>query len=340
MPSHVITSTPWEIAVTSALESSVRPAHQPVLVEAVLKHLSPRPGGLYLDGTLGLGGHTGAVLEATGGKARILGLDRDPLALETATNKLRGTWPGAELTLRHECFSRFSEIMDEIGWDTLDGALLDLGFSSFQVDTPERGFSFLADGPLDMRMNPHGAGVTAMEVVNAYPARQLAKIIYEFGEEPLGGRIARAIETARRDDPIETTLELARIVELAYPPARRARARNHPATRTFQALRMFVNDETGEISRFLEQIVPRLAENARIVIISFHSIEDRIVKRYFVEQAKACLCPPRQPFCLCGHRATLKILTKRPLIASTAELTANPRSRSAKLRAAERIADG
>ncbi len=325
--------------MTSMPEPTAQPTHQPVLVDRVLTYLAPRPGGRYLDGTLGLGGHAQAVLEATDGRARVLGLDRDPLALETATKRLRETWPTAELTLRHECFSRFSDVMDELGWELLDGALLDLGFSSFQVDTPERGFSFLMDGPLDMRMNPHGAGLTAREVVNAYSPRQLAKIIYEFGEEPLGGRIARAIETARRDDPIETTLELARIVEQAYPPARRARARNHPATRTFQALRMFVNDETGELSRFLAQIVSRLAENARIVIISFHSIEDRIVKRYFVEQAKACLCPPRQPFCLCGHRTTLKILTKKPLIASSAELTANPRSRSAKLRAAERIAD-
>ena len=321
-------------------ESTVLPAHQPVLVEEVIRHLDPHSEGRYLDGTLGLGGHAGAVLEATGGKARILGLDRDPLALEAATKRLRETWPTAELSFYHDCFSRFPEAMDDIGWELLDGALLDLGFSSFQVDTPERGFSFLADGPLDMRMNPHGAGLTAREVVNSYAPRQLAKIIYEFGEEPLGGRIARAIETARRDSPIETTLELARIVEQAYPPARRARARNHPATRTFQALRMFVNDETGELKRFLDQIVPRLTENARIVIISFHSIEDRIVKRYFAEQARTCLCPPRQPFCLCGHRSTLKILTRKPLIASSAELAANPRSRSAKLRAAERIAEG
>ncbi|TVQ98657.1 MAG: 16S rRNA (cytosine(1402)-N(4))-methyltransferase RsmH [Desulfovibrionales bacterium] len=319
------------------LESIPQPSHQPVLVEQVLTYLAPRPGGRYLDGTLGLGGHTRAVLKATGGKAEVVGMDRDSLALEAASRALRQEWPQAALTLRHECFSRFTETLDELRWSKLDGALLDLGFSSFQLDSPERGFSFLADGPLDMRMNSHGAGVTAGDVVNAYSARQIAKIIFEFGEEPLAGRIARGIEAARKSGPIASTLELARIVELAYPPARRARARNHPATRTFQALRMFVNDEAGELRQFLENIVAHLAEAARVVIISFHSIEDRIVKQYFVQQAKACLCPPLQPFCLCGHKATLKILTKKPLIATSAELAANPRSRSAKLRAAERI---
>jgi 16S rRNA (cytosine1402-N4)-methyltransferase len=158
-----------------------------------------------------------------------------------------------------------------------------------------------------------------------------------LGEEPLAGKIARRIEAVRRVGAIESTLELARIVEQAYPPARRAQARNHPATRTFQALRMFVNDETGELRRFLGQIVPYLAVEGRIVVISFHSIEDRIVKHFFTYQAKACHCPPRQPFCLCGHQATLKILTKKPVMASPAELTANPRSRSAKLRAAKRL---
>ena len=323
--------------MTTVPEPNLHSVHQPVLVEQVLAHLAPRVGGRYLDGTLGLGGHAGAILERTGGGARILGMDRDPLALDAAEQMLRQKWPAAELNVRHECFSRFPEVLEALGWEELDGALLDLGFSSFQVDSPGRGFSFLADGPLDMRMDPHGVGVTARDIVNAYPAREIARIIYEFGEEPMAGKIARRIESVRRQGAIESTLELARIVESAYPPARRARARNHPATRTFQALRMYVNDETGELKRFLEHIVARLASSARIVIISFHSIEDRIVKHFFAQQAKACLCPPLQPFCLCGHEATLKILTKKPQTASNAELIANPRSRSAKLRAAERI---
>ncbi|GAB6060591.1 16S rRNA (cytosine(1402)-N(4))-methyltransferase RsmH [Desulfonatronum parangueonense] len=311
--------------------------HQAVLVEQVLEHLSPLPGGRYLDGTLGFGGHVAAVLAKTNGDAEIVGLDQDQHALDWAAKELRRSWPQAQLVLRHERFSRFADVLDEMGWDRLDGALLDLGFSSFQVDTPERGFSFLADGPLDMRMDPQGTVLTAREVLNSYPVRQLAKIIGEFGEEPLAGKIARRIDEYRQYAHIDSTLELARIVEQAYPPARRAQARNHPATRTFQALRMYVNDEVGELTRFLDGIVPYLAENGRVVIISFHSIEDRIVKHFFLNQAKKCLCPPRQPYCTCGHTATLKVLTKKPVMASEEENLRNPRSRSAKLRAAQRI---
>ncbi|SDB09959.1 16S rRNA (cytosine1402-N4)-methyltransferase [Desulfonatronum thiosulfatophilum] len=311
--------------------------HQAVLVEQVLEHLSPVSGGRYLDGTLGFGGHISAVLEKTNGVAEVVGLDQDQQALDWTAKELRNTWPQSQIVLRHERFSRFSEVLDELGWDKLDGALLDLGFSSFQVDTPERGFSFLADGPLDMRMDPQGTALTAREVVNAFPVRELARIIGEFGEEPLAGKIARRIDEYRQYAHIASTRELAGIVEQAYPPARRAQARNHPATRTFQALRMFVNDEVGELTRFLDAIVPYLAENGRVVIISFHSIEDRIVKHFFLNHAKKCLCPPRQPYCLCGHTATLKVLTKKPVMASDEENLRNPRSRSAKLRAAQRI---
>ncbi|HDQ41483.1 MAG TPA: 16S rRNA (cytosine(1402)-N(4))-methyltransferase RsmH [Desulfonatronum sp.] len=311
--------------------------HEPVLVEQVLEYLQPRPGGRYLDGTLGFGGHALAVLEKTDGRAEILGLDRDQDALNAAMDRLIRAWPEARVIAGNERFSRFPLPMQKLGWEALDGALLDLGVSSHQVDSPERGFSFLRDGPLDMRMDPRGTGLTAREVVNSYPPRQLAKIIGQFGEDPLAGRIARHIDQARRSAPIETTLELARVVEAAYPPARRAKSRNHPATRTFQALRMFVNDEAGELAEFLKQIVPFLVPEGRLVIISFHSLEDRMVKRFFMEQAKACLCPPRQPFCLCGHKTTMRILTKKPVTASSQEVAANPRSRSAKLRAACRV---
>lgn len=312
--------------------------HVPVLVGQALEYLQPRPGGRYLDGTLGFGGHASAVLETTQGEAEILGLDRDQEALEQATHRLQREWPGARVVTHNERFSRFAQRVEELGWDSLDGVLLDLGVSSYQVDTPNRGFSFLHDGPLDMRMDAVGTGLTAAEVVNVYAPKQLARIIGEFGEEPLAGRIARRIEQVRQQGPIVTTLDLARVVESAYPPARRARARNHPATRTFQALRMFVNDELGELAGFLNQIVPWLAPEGRLVIISFHSLEDRLVKRFFQDQAKACHCPPKQPFCLCGHKATLRILTKKPVTASREEVAANPRSRSAKLRAAARLA--
>lgn len=222
--------------------------HEPVLVDRVLEYLQPRPGGRYLDGTVGFGGHALAILKATRGRAEILGLDRDPNALRTAESALKLAWPDSNTHLRHERFSRFAANMDEIGWKFLDGALLDLGVSSYQLDNPERGFSFLRDGPLDMRMDDSGAEHTARKVVNVLGWRELATIIGQLGEEPLAGRIARRIESTRVKEPIETTLSLAGIVEAAYPPDRRAKARRHPATRTFQALRMFVNDELGELS--------------------------------------------------------------------------------------------
>jgi 16S rRNA (cytosine1402-N4)-methyltransferase len=314
-------------------------AHTPVMAEQVLEYLQPRAKGRYLDATLGLGGHTMAVLQQTLGAARILGLDRDGLALEMAASRVCAAWPDAQFFVRHDRYSQFESALQELQWDSLDGVLLDLGFSSFQLDNPERGFSFLLDGPLDMRMDAQGADLTAYEIVNTFSVRQLAKIIGEFGEEPLAGRIARKIEAVRRTGPIASTLELAHIVEQAYPPARRAKARNHPATRTFQALRMYVNDETGELQRFLADIVRYLVPGGRLVVISFHSIEDRIVKHFLRHQAKACHCPPRQPLCVCGHTPSLKILTKKPLMASRDEVLTNSRSRSAKLRAAECIAD-
>lgn len=310
--------------------------HEPVLVKEVLEHLQPEPGGRCLDGTLGFGGHARAVLEKTSGRAEILGLDRDPEAVARAEAVLAAAWPKARVHVRNIRFSRFAEAMDELGWEWVHGALLDLGVSSHQLDRPERGFSFLRQGPLDMRMNANETGLTAREVVNAYPVKELARIIAEYGEEPLAGRIARRIDQERGRKVIATTQELARIVESAYPPAKRARSRNHPATRTFQALRMFVNDELGELNAFLERIVPRLAPGGRVVIVSFHSLEDRLVKHFFQRQAKACRCPPRQPFCLCEGTAKLEVLTKKPVTASPGEVAANPRSRSAKLRAARK----
>lgn len=315
-----------------------RPAdlHVPVLLTEVLQYLRPRPGGRYLDGTLGLGGHTEAMLDATNGEARVLGLDRDEQALDLAQERLARFGDNVRFALSR--FSRLEEPLEEIGWDALDGALIDIGVSSMQLDDPARGFSFAGDGPLDMRMGGADGLAPASSIVNQASFERLKKIIGRYGEEPQGGRISRAIVEARHKKPIETTGELAAIVENAYPAKLRAKARNHPATRTFQALRMEVNRELDELQEFLNRILPFLKPGARLAVISFHSLEDRIVKRAFKREAQGCLCPREQVICNCGHVPQLKILTKRPVTATEEELAVNPRSRSAKLRVAEKLA--
>lgn len=313
--------------------------HTPVLPEEVLEYLAPKAGGLYLDGTLGLGGHTARILE-TAENCRVLGLDRDGEALAIAGERLAPY--GARVILRHGKFSEFEGHLDSLGWDVLDGALVDIGVSSLQLDTPERGFSFLHDGPLDMRMDREGGEAAlppepAAKLVNAAPFETLKDIIGTYGEEPQAGRIARAIVSARGGKRIETTAELAAIVAAAYPAKWRATARNHPATRTFQALRIAVNGEFDELRRFLERVVPRLRPGGRLVVISFHSLEDRIVKHFMRDEATGCTCPRHVPVCICNHRASLKIITKKPVTASERELRENVRSSSAKLRAAEKV---
>lgn len=315
-----------------------RYAHIPVLPEEVLEYLAPKDGGRYLDGTLGLGGHTSRILAAA--NCRVLGLDRDEDALAIAGERLAPF--GDRAVLRHSRFSGFEEHLDDLGWDGIDGALVDIGVSSMQLDTPERGFSFLHDGPLDMRMDLTGAGEDgvvppASKLVNTAPYDVLKELIKTAGEEPQAGRVARAIVDARGKKPIETTAQLAAIVERAYPAKWRATARNHPATRTFQALRIAVNGEFDELRLFLKRIVPRLKPGGRLVVISFHSLEDRIVKRFVRDEATGCICPRHVPRCICNHVATLRILTKKPVTASEGELRANARSSSAKLRAAEKI---
>lgn len=308
--------------------------HISVLLAEVLEFLAPGPGGRYLDGTLGLGGHSEAILERAGQGAELLGLDRDAVALERARARLSRFGDAARLV--QAPYSSFEAELDALGWDLLDGALLDLGVSSIQLDTAGRGFSFLSDGPLDMRMDPSGGAAPASQIVNKASAERLKEIIRDLGEEPMAGRIARAIVEARQDREIETTLELAAIVERAYPAKWRRTARNHPATRTFQALRMAVNRELEELEAFLARITDRLRVGGRVAIISFHSLEDRLVKRAFREEAKDCRCPRTQMICDCsGPR--LRLLTKKPVTPSEEEMAGNPRSRSAKLRAAERI---
>jgi 16S rRNA (cytosine1402-N4)-methyltransferase len=239
----------------------------------------------------------------------------------------------------HLPFSRFEDALDEAGWDEADGVVADLGVSSMQLDQSARGFSFLSDGPLDMRMDPDAGLEPASRLVNRASAERLKQILREYGEEPMCGRIARAIVNARAEAPIETTARLAGIVERAYPAKWRRTARTHPATRTFQALRIAVNDELGELSEFLARIPSRLKPGGRVAIISFHSLEDRMVKRAFRDMARDCVCPPRTPVCVCGAKRMLTVLTKKPITPSPEEQTANSRARSAKLRVAERFTD-
>lgn len=312
------------------------PEHVTVMADEALEYLAPKAKGRYLDGTVGLGGHSLRILQAAP-DVELLGLDRDERALALAADRLAGF--GDQVHLHCLPFSRFEEALNEAGWDKVDGALLDLGISSFQLDDPERGFSFALDGPLDMRMGLTGGDAPASRLVNKGSVDRLKRIIWQYGEEPLAGRIARAIVEARRDKAIETTLELAEIVERAYPAARRAKARNHPATRTFMALRIAVNSELEELKDFLDRIPERLNEGGRVAVISFHSLEDRAVKRAFRDKAQGCVCPRTTPQCVCGRKAVLKVLTKKPLGPGDEETQRNVRARSAKLRAAERLPD-
>ena len=310
--------------------------HIPVMIEEVMHWIDPKPGGYYMDATLGLGGHAARLMELTGGQAHLLGLDRDRQALAKAGERLAEY--GENVQLAHTSFQHFATALREVGWDLLDGVVADLGVSSLQLDTPERGFSFLHDGPLDMRMDSVSGGEPASNIVNGASFDRLRRIIREYGEEPMAGRIARAIVEAREQARIETTLELARIVSAAYPAKRRALARNHPATKTFQALRLEVNQELAEVEKFLERVVDYVRPGGRIAVISFHSLEDRIVKRAFRKESTGCHCPREYPVCQCGHEKKLVLPFRKPLLPSEAEMRANSRSRSAKLRVAERIA--
>lgn len=309
--------------------------HIPVMLKEVVEYLSPRAGGRYLDGTLGLAGHSLGLLRASGGGAELVCLDRDEQALGLARERLN-EFPGRARTF-HLPFSAFETALEEVGWTGIDGAVLDLGVSSLQLDEAERGFSFMNDGPLDMRMDPSGGMPTARLLVNREHYEELRRIIRDLGDEPLGGKIARAIVRAREQEDIRTTSRLAEIVAKAYPPDRRREARNHPATRTFMALRMAVNDEIVEIKAFLERIVPYLNPGARLAVISFHSAEDREVKEAFRLWAKGCRCPMTQQICTCDRIPLARILTKKPQLPTQLEMDRNPRSRSAKLRVSERL---
>ena len=306
-------------------------AHVPVLVREVMDFLQPTPGKRYIDGTLGGGGHSEAILSASGPDGQVLGLDRDDEAVAAASERLKRF--GARLTARQASFADSHEVLSELGWDKVDGVILDLGVSSWQIDAAERGFSFRLSGRLDMRMDRRQS-LDACRLVNTATVDELMRIFRAYGEEPQPRRIAERIAAERKLRPIESTEELARLVERVKGGRRRD---HHPATQVFQALRIAVNQELDQLEHFLDDGFALLRPNRRLVIISFHSLEDRLVKNAFRKWSRACLCPPRALVCQCGWSQKVKILTKRPLVPSETETVANPRARSAKLRAAERV---
>jgi len=301
--------------------------HRPVMAAQVVAFLVTGPGD-YVDATVGLGGHAEQILEAAGPESRLLGLDLDPRALEVAARRLGRFGPRVRLVRAN--FADIAEVARREGFVPARGVLFDLGVGSHQLEDPAAGFSFQLSGPLDMRYDPD-APVTAADLVNRLPEAELAELIRRYGEEPRARRIARAIVQAR---PITTTEELARVVARAVGTAR---GRIHPATRTFMALRIAVNRELENLARGLEGAVEILARGGRVVVISFHSLEDRLVKEFFRRESRDCSCPPGIPVCVCGHRAVLRELTRRPVTPDEAEISLNPRARSAKLRAAEKI---
>jgi len=302
--------------------------------DEVLELLNPQPGGIYLDGTLGGGGHARLVLEATGPDGQLIGLDRDPEALAAAGKMLEPY--GKRVILEQANFSEMQDVLTRHGITGVDGILLDLGVSSRQLDAPERGFSFRDDGPLDMRMGPD-AEMTAAEVVNSFKPEELRNIFREFGEERFAGRIANRIAERRQEEPFSTTADLAYVVKGAIPFKHGAKQKIHPATRVFQALRIFVNDELGHLAKTLEGALQVLNPDARFVVISFHSLEDRLVKRAFRQAAKGCICPPRMPMCICGQTSQAEIVTRKGVRPTAEEVARNPRARSAIVRAISRL---
>ena len=302
--------------------------HQPVLYQEIIHALQPHAGGRYVDGTLGAGGHARGIMEASAPDGQLLGLDVDPQALAIARRNLAPY--EHRIHLAQASYTSLSTQLVQLGWQAVDGIVLDLGASSMQFDTPERGFSFLHDAPLDMRFGPH-IPQTAADLVNKYSERELADLIYRYGEERDSRKIARAIVRAR---PIQTTRELVAVIEAVSP---RRGDRVHPATRTFQALRIAVNEELASIKAVLPQTVAALKPGGRLAVISFHSLEDRIVKDFFREQSKDLVNPPYERIYEVERKATLKEVNRKPITSSEEEIKNNPRARSAKLRIVEKL---
>lgn len=307
--------------------------HVSVMADEVVGLLEPQPGGVYLDGTLGGGGHARLVLERSAPDGALIGLDRDPEALKAAGEALADF--GERVKLYRANFAEARQVLDEAGIEAVDGVLLDLGVSSRQLDAPQRGFSFREEGPLDMRMG--STGETAADVLASRDEGELKRIFREYGEERFSGRIARRIVATRQTEPLTSTIQLAEMIRDAVPKGR-VPSRIHPATRVFQALRIYVNDELGAVECFLSQMLDLVKPGGRIVIISFHSLEDRLVKRAFRQEAKGCQCPPRVPVCICGKQPRAEMLTRKGLRPTESEVASNPRARSAIVRAIRRLA--
>ncbi len=306
--------------------------HQPVLLDACINSLAVRPDGIYVDGTLGRAGHSRAIATrlTTG---RLICIDQDQTALDSAPGRLK-EWMD-KITLVHGNFSDLATILDRLSIPTVDGMLFDLGVSSPQLDDPSRGFSYMQNAPLDMRMD-RSALLTAREIVNHWDQEELKRILWRYGEERYSGPIAAAIAQARKNKPIETTLQLVEIIRSAMPRAA-LREKQHPAKRSFQAIRIAVNNELKAVESMLQSAVPRLNKGGRLAVISFHSLEDRIVKTTLVGFTKGCICPPDFPICVCSKTPQIKLVTRKPVVANEEELNQNPRARSAKLRVAEKL---
>ena len=306
--------------------------HVPVLLKACLDALAIRPDGVYVDGTLGRAGHSLEIVKrlTTG---RLIGIDRDETAIAAAQERLADYMD--RVTLVHSNFDRIGDILAELHIDGADGMLFDLGVSSPQLDDAERGFSYMHDAPLDMRMD-RTAYLTAREVVNSWSYEELRRILFEYGEERYAPAIARRIVQQREQKPIETTLELVDVIKSAMPP-QALREKQHPAKRSFQAIRIAVNGELDALPPMLEAATAHLNRGGRLAVISFHSLEDRIIKKTLQELATGCTCPPEFPVCVCGKKPKLKLVSRKPIVADEAELERNPRARSAKLRVAEKV---
>jgi 16S rRNA (cytosine1402-N4)-methyltransferase len=317
----------------NAIWEQKAPAHIPVMTQEVIEYLVTRNEGVYVDATLGLGGHTKSILSHTNFKSKIIGLDVDEEAINIASNNL--SKHKSNVVFRNSNFSEIDRVLLELEIGQVDGIVADLGMSSFQLDSSKRGFSFNQDEKLDMRMDAR-LRFTAFDLINEMSVDEISKVLKVFGEERWSRRIAKRIVQSRGDKPISTSSELANLVSDAIPKKFHP-ARIHPATKTFQAFRIAVNHELDNIEEFIGKAVPFLKRGGRLVIISFHSLEDRLVKRLFQNLSSACICPPDLPMCGCGKTSELKILTRSPLVPGEAEILDNPRSRSAKMRVSEKL---
>ncbi|HEY6608713.1 MAG TPA: 16S rRNA (cytosine(1402)-N(4))-methyltransferase RsmH [Candidatus Limnocylindria bacterium] len=314
----------------------MKAGHVPVLAEEVVSMLAPAPGSLQIDATLGGGGHTERILEATDPDGRLLGLDADGAAVARVADRLHPRY-GDRLVLRQANFRDLGTVAPEAGFGAVDGCLFDLGLSSYQLADTDRGFGFRAGGPLDMRFDT-SRGVPAADLLATFDTAELTALLRRYGEEPKAPRIARAIVDARRVAPVVTAEDLAALIERVAPPNPRQPRRTHPATRVFQALRIAVNEELDALQAGLAAALDLLRPGGRLVVLSYHSLEDRIVKRFLAAERRGCVCPPEVPVCVCGRNPRLRLVTRPSLTPSASEIAANPRARSARLRAAERLA--